>query len=122
MTEDSTDHEPAVQESPSDAEDEYLWPRLLGEIDRRVNGREYVGHFTGVGRITGDYDEGSFLSDMSFKERHRSWRKLWKDHRLEMEQLIPEDWREAKVEYEITVRARRLTPRPSPKPLSNPYT
>lgn len=91
-------------------DDELDWPRLLGEIERHVTDRDYVGHFTGVGRVTSDYDEGSFLSDMSFRERHRSWKTRWKDHRLEMEQLFPDDWKEAKVEYEITVRARRLTP------------
>ena len=89
-------------------EEEYIWPRLLGAIDRQIKGNEYVGHFTGIGRVTADYDEGSFLSDTSFKERHRSWRKRSSQHTLEMEHLFPEDWKEAKVEYEITVRARRV--------------
>jgi hypothetical protein len=106
-----------IEHAPTE-DDEDIWPRVLGTVSRQVNGTDYAGHFTGVGRITADYDEGSFLSDKSFKERHRSWRTLWKDHRLDMEQLFPEDWREAKVAYEITVRARRLTPQRSRKDAS----
>ena len=73
--------EPNIELSREDLpedDEESIWPRLLGEIERQVNGNEYTGRFTGVGRITSDYDEGSFLSDTSFNERHRSWRKWYK--------------------------------------------
>jgi hypothetical protein len=94
--------------------DEFEWPRLLGEHDQTVDGTRYTGQFSGVGYVTSEQDEGSFLSNLTRAERHRIgyWER---DRTLEMEHLFPQDWRGAKVEYEITIRARRLTPQRKPR-------
>jgi hypothetical protein len=105
MNEDSDQHEP---EMLLDDADEFVWPRPLGEMGRQVNGSEYTGHFTGTGWVTTDCDEGSFLSDVSRKGAERSWRVRGRRKYLGIEDLFPADWLDAKVEYRITVTARRL--------------
>jgi hypothetical protein len=96
-----------------DDEDEYAYPKLLGNRQQQVHGSEYTGRFTGRGWLTGDYDEGSFLADMTFAAAHATWKASRKRHRLAMEDLFPEDWNGSQVEYEITVTARRVR-KPAP--------
>jgi len=105
--------EETSQEDSADAEEDYSFPKLLGTRDQQVNGREHGGRFSGTGWITGDYDEGSFLSDMTFTASHATWKARLRRHRLEMEHLFPEDWRGSQVAYEITVTAHRIR-KPAP--------
>ena len=93
----------------------------LGTRQEEIDGDEYKGRLTGKAYVTGDHDEGSFLSDKSFKQ----YRGELNDARdkghysddnppperkhLGMSELFPEGWNESKVEYTITVRARRVT-------------
>jgi hypothetical protein len=101
-------------------EEPFEYPRFLGEKRAELNDGQYTATFTGSGYVTSDYDEGSFLSEVSFAGRRRLPAGHSRDiRRLAMADLFPQEWRERAVEYEIIVRARRrrtrdARPKPSP--------
>jgi len=106
MTSDQSPNE--VLRTDQLGEDEFDWPRLLGEKHTELAQGAYTATFTGSGFVTSDYDEGTFLSSLSFAARHRlPATKYWQVRRLEMGDLFPKEWQGKSVEYEITVQARR---------------
>ncbi len=93
----------------------------LGTRQEKIDGDKYKGTLTGRAYVTSDHDEGSFLSDKLFNQYHREIDKARdKGHynddnppperkHLGISELFPEGWGESEVEYEITVRARKIT-------------
>lgn len=78
--------------------------------------------FTGKAYVTDDHDEGSFLSDNSFDQQRKAEEQRDKNQPyprrtyLGMAELFPANWLESKVEYIITVRAKKIPPTSPEKP------
>lgn len=99
-------------------------PTSLGKQETHLEGDEYVGRFAGRAWITADQDDGAFLSNMNYDDYHTKY----KEHRekevsnptfegeypertqFAIDELFPEGWRESEIEYEIIVKARKITP------------
>lgn len=77
---------------------------ILGEYSETVDGDKYKGSFKGRGFIDQNQDNGSFLSlDSQAVHEGRAPYKI-----LEMGDLFPDEWQGERVEYEITVWAKKI--------------
>ena len=95
----------------------------FGTQETHLKGEEFVGRFAGKAWITADQDDGAFLSNMNYDDFHAKYRE-YRDKAADpnfkgaypertqfaIDELFPEDWRESQIEYEITVKAKRITP------------
>lgn len=92
-------------------------------IDKEASiiGPEYKVIFAGEGWISSAQDDGSFISRNSFKESDGEWARYFEQEvenssaqapknriLLGMADLFPPEWRESKVEFEITVKAKKI--------------
>lgn len=92
-------------------------------IDKEASiiGPEYKVIFAGEGWVSSGQDDGSFISRNSFKESDEEWARYFEQEAespsahapknrilLDMAGLFPPEWRESKVEFEITVKAKKI--------------
>lgn len=91
----------------------------VGTRQEETEGHEYLGKFRGKAYLASDFDVGSFLSERTSDNYREEWAKLYRaGHEnpgylldrtmLGMSGLFPEGWEDSQIEYEITVRARRI--------------
>ena len=86
-----------------------------------IIGPEYKVTILGKGWISSGQDDGSFISRNSFKESDEEWARYFEQEEenpsaqapknrilLDMASLFPPQWRESKVEFEITVKAKKI--------------
>ena len=88
----------------------------IGSCKEMLNGDEYQATFKGKGWVSADQDDGDFLSDHPYAKAHPTdpdtglGLGMKGRKQFTMAQLFPENWQEARVEYEITVRAKKISP------------
>lgn len=88
----------------------------LGDCQETDTGEEYEATLRGTAWITSEHDYGEFLSDRSYAEAHPVdpvtgvGLGMQRRKQLTITDLFPPEWREVRVEYEISVRARKLAP------------
>lgn len=94
-----------------------------GASSEHFEGEEFQGTFIGRGYVSSDPHSGTFIDDVS------GWDEVWQrekeaiqrgqgspeiqlspDRRVDMASFFPEDWQGLEVEFEITVKAKRISP------------
>lgn len=101
----------------AESENNYEYPyEELGKKEVNLEGNTFEGRFVGRGYVTGNYDAG-FLSDVKFDEEPAPEDEDTPQKRLTISGLFPRSWRnvegqtvEPYVEYEITIKARKIAP------------
>ena len=83
---------------------------LLGSYHEEVAGDRVSSTFTGQGWIVGRYDDGNLLSS---KTRDEYYQDPHEEKSLTTSDLFPDEWRGCQVEYEIIVRAKKISDRGS---------
>lgn len=89
--------------------------------DELIVGPEYKVIFAGEGWISSGHDDGSFISRNSLEQNDLEWTKYFEKEAessdtnspkerilLDMARLFPPDWKESKIEFEITVKAKKI--------------
>ena len=84
--------------------------RLLGSCHEEVDGDQVSSTFTGQGWIVNRDDDGSLLSS---KTRDEYYQNPHEEKSLTTSDLFPDEWRGCQVEYEIIVRAKKISDRGS---------
>lgn len=87
------------------AEQEPIDINRLGSWEISREDDSFIGRFNGIGYITsGHSTDGSFLSSKLPGSRFDDPGKT-----LSVENMFPPDWNKDQVQYEIIIRAKRVT-------------
>lgn len=89
----------------------------LGDGEKQVlKGKDYIGKFKGKGYLKSGEDDGYFLSNIPRSETTTFRQAFSGEKAIDMKDLLPSDWENRPIEYEITVKARIIKDSDIPQP------